>query len=137
MRLHRIQLIIAAMALTVSHSLAEEDKVLAQWFDALRTADRQALSDLLSDDARIILNDIGIEQTKAEFLETMDTWEEATGNGTNIRYRLDKESDAETIVTVCYDFPNNSVLTKERFMIGEAKIEESDQTQIAESCDDF
>ncbi|MFC5585988.1 DUF4440 domain-containing protein [Nitratireductor kimnyeongensis] len=137
MRLHRILLVIAAIALTVSQSLAQQDKVLAQWFDALRTADRQTLSELLSDDARIILNDIGIEQTKEEFLDSMDTWKETTGSGTDIRYRVDNKSDNETIVTVCYDFPNNSVLTQERFLIGEAGIEESNQSQIAESCADF
>ncbi|XHB99333.1 nuclear transport factor 2 family protein [Nitratireductor sp. ac15] len=137
MRLHRLQLIIAAMALTVSQSLGEENKVLAGWFDALRTADQQALSDLLSDDARIILNDIGIEQTKEEFLESIDAWEEATGNGSGIRYRVDEETNDEAVVTVCYDFPSNSVLTNERFIIREAKIKESRQTQIGESCDDF
>ncbi len=132
---HRMQLLLAAMALTVSPSLADDDPVLAQWFDALRTTDREALADLLADDARIVLNDIGIEQTKEEFLGSLDAWEEATGSGTDIRYRVEEELGAETVVTVCYDFPGNSVLTSERFLIEGESIRESNQTQIAESCD--
>ncbi|WP_295813412.1 DUF4440 domain-containing protein [uncultured Nitratireductor sp.] len=137
MKLHRLPLILAIVAITIPPSLAEETDILAKWFDALRTADREQLSDLLAEDARVVLNDIGIEQTKAEFLDSLDAWETASGKGTDIRYRLEEELGTTKVVTVCYEFPGNSVLTSERFRIEKGKIEQSDQSQIAEDCDDI
>ncbi|MGC4034130.1 MAG: hypothetical protein QM754_20815 [Tepidisphaeraceae bacterium] len=52
-------------------------------------ADRTELSDLLADDARIRLDDIGIEQSKQEFIASMDEWQGAV-SGAAIRHRIEK-----------------------------------------------
>ncbi|WP_367714657.1 DUF4440 domain-containing protein [Nitratireductor sp. GISD-1A_MAKvit] len=137
MKLHRTTTLLAATAFTVSAAIAQETSSLEEWFEALRTSDRQKISELLSSDAEIVLNDIGVVQTKQEFLASLDAWEDAAGDDTEIRYRLDEENGKSLMVTVCYDFPGNSVLTSEQFQIENHRIKRSEQSQIAENCDGF
>jgi hypothetical protein len=109
------------------------DKLIERWYDALQRVDRAELAALLSDNAVIRLNDLKIEQTKAEFIASMDEWEAAVV-GTTLRFRIEGEAAGVTTVTVCYDFPDNDILMREAFITAGDVIVSSTQTTIADDC---
>ncbi len=125
---------VAIALLSVSGAVRADDQVIGRWYDALLKADRAALAELLSEDARISLDDLDIVQNKEEFLESMDEWESAVAGGT-IRHRLEKEDDGVATVIVCYDFPGNRMLMQETFAISEGRITASSQAEVADTCD--
>ncbi|MHA6642880.1 nuclear transport factor 2 family protein [Mesorhizobium sp. A623] len=117
-------------------SFADEAAVIERWYKALLIADRAGLSDLLSADARIKLTDLNIEQDKQEFIASMDEWQ-ASAKGATIRHRLEKSEDGVSTVIVCYEFPNNDLLTQETFAVTGERITASSQAIVAENCDAF
>ncbi|MHA6685794.1 nuclear transport factor 2 family protein [Mesorhizobium sp. A556] len=117
-------------------SFADEAAVIERWYKALLIADRAGLSDLLSADARIKLTDLGVEQDRQEFIASMDEWQ-ASAKGATIRHRLEKSEDGVSTVIVCYDFPNNDLLTQETFAVTGGRITASSQAIVAENCDAF
>lgn len=125
---------VAIALLFVLGAVRADDQVIERWYDALLRADRSALAELLSEDARISLDDLDIVQNKEEFLESMDEWESAVAGGT-IRHRLEKEDDGVATVIVCYDFPGNRMLMQETFAISEGRITAGSQAEIADTCD--
>jgi acyl-CoA reductase-like NAD-dependent aldehyde dehydrogenase len=125
---------VAIALLFVSGAVRADDQVIERWYDALLRADRSALAELLSEDARISLDDLDIVQNKEEFLESMDEWESAVAGGT-IRHRLEKEDDGVATVIVCYDFPGNRMLMQETFAISEGRITAGSQAEVADTCD--
>ena len=108
------------------------------WYGALGTVDRTALEDLLTDNAQIDLRDLGIVQTKGEFLESLDAWAEANKDA-EILTRLGEGAGGDTAVTVevCYRFPSNEALFEESFELSGEKIAGSVQQQISENCSGF
>ncbi|HEY4191405.1 MAG TPA: nuclear transport factor 2 family protein [Mesorhizobium sp.] len=110
--------------------------VIDRWYAALLAADRGGLSDLLADDARIRLDDLGIEQNKQEFLDSMDEWQ-ASAKGAAIRHRVEKNENGVSTVIACYDFPGNDLLMREVFAISGAVITAGAQARIADNCDSF
>jgi hypothetical protein len=126
-------MLLIALALPVH---ADDNAIVDRWYAALLAADRARLSDLLADDARIRLEDLGIEQNKTEFIASMDEWETAVA-GAAIRHRIDKSEGGVVTVIVCYDFPANDLLTRETFATTGEQITASSQGTIAESCDDY
>lgn len=110
-----------------------DDGIIDRWYKALLAVDRPALTDLLADDAVIRLEDLGITQTKAEFIASMDEWEQAV-TGADIRYRVESRDGASTTVLACYDFPENDILMRETFVAAGNRIAESIQGTVAESC---
>ena len=47
------------------------------WFQALSPVDREVIAELLAENAQIELKDYDIVQTKEEFVESLDIWEDA------------------------------------------------------------
>ncbi|MCR4268041.1 nuclear transport factor 2 family protein [Nitratireductor sp. ZSWI3] len=131
----RYLLIVAVVALPLPCA-ADDASTLSAWYDALIAADRQRIGDLLTDDARIHLDDLGIEQSKEEFLAALDEWEESV-RGADIRYRVDGEQDGMAIVAVCYEFPGNQVLMNEQFRIDADRIRASVQSNVSDDCGDL
>lgn len=127
---------VASALLFSAASARANEAVIERWYGALLKADRVVLAELLSDDARISLDDLDIVQTKQEFLESMDEWESAVAGGA-IRHRLEKEEDGVSTVLVCYDFPNNRMLMQETFAITEGRITASSQAEVADNCDAY
>lgn len=115
---------------------ADENPTISTWYAALAASDREKLGELLADDAVIVLEDLGIEQTKAEFIAALDEWETAV-DGAEIRHRIDGAENGMTAVTVCYDFPDNQLLTRELFAIDAGHITKTIQTSIADDCSDL
>jgi hypothetical protein len=134
----RTRVAFAAAALLCSTILARADDgaVIDRWYSALLVADRTELSDLLADDVRIKLDDLGVVQTKQEFIASIDEWQGAVA-GAEIRHRIEKTEGGVITVTACYDFPNNDMLMQETFAVADNQITASSQAAIAENCDGY
>jgi hypothetical protein len=131
-----IALAAAALLFSVISAGADDGALIGRWYAALLVADRTELSDLLADDVRIKLDDLGVVQTKQEFIASIDDWEGAVA-GAEIRHRIEKTESGVTTVIACYDFPNNDVLMQETFAIADNRITASSQAAIAENCDSY
>lgn len=115
---------------------AAEEALVERWYHALLSVDRDALSSLLSEDAVVSLEDLGVKQSKSEFIASMDEWETAV-QGATIRHRIVDNEGAVTTVLACYDFPANDLLTRETFTVSGSLIVENSQETVADNCDGF
>jgi hypothetical protein len=127
---------VATLLLSVIFARADDGALIGRWYAALLVADRTELSDLLADDVRIKLDDLGVVQTKQEFIDSIDEWQGAVA-GAEIRHRIEKTEGGVTTVVACYDFPNNDMLMQETFAIADNRITASSQAAIAETCDAY
>lgn len=133
-----VSALVATLMLPVSAALAQ-NSLLDRWYTALFDVNRVAIADLLADDAIIKLEDLGVIQTKAEFIEALDEWE-AIVKTADLAWQLEDGSpdeEATASVLVCYMFPDNELLIREVFAFREAKIISSVQTTAGESCEEF
>ncbi|RWC39282.1 MAG: nuclear transport factor 2 family protein [Mesorhizobium sp.] len=126
----------AALLVAIIAARADDRAIIGRWYSALLAADRTELSDLLADDVRIQLEDLGIVQNKQEFIASIDEWKGAVA-GAAIRHRIEKSEGGVTTVVACYDFPNNDMLMQETFAVADNRITASSQAAIAENCDGF
>jgi hypothetical protein len=126
----------AALLVAIIAARADDGAIISRWYSALLVADRTELSDLLADDARIKLDDLGVVQSKQEFIASIDEWKGAVA-GAAIRHRIEKREGGVTTVIACYDFPNNDMLMQETFAVTGSRIIASSQAAIAENCDGF
>lgn len=133
---HSIVFAVAALLFSLTPALADDGAVIDRWYSALLVADRTELSDLLADDVRIKLDDLGVVQSKQEFIASIDEWKGAVA-GAAIRHRIEKREAGVTTVIACYDFPNNDMLMQETFAVTGNRITASSQAAIAENCDGF
>ena len=135
--MHRISwgIILAATLLMSSlvRASADDGAVINCWYSALLVADRTELADLLSDDVRMKLDDIGVVQTKKDFIASIDEWQGAVA-GAAIRHRIEKSENGETTVLACYDFPSNDTLIRETFTVAGGRITASTQKAVAQDC---
>ena len=126
----------ATLLLSAISARADDSAVISRWYSALLVADRTELSDLLADDVRIKLDDLGVVQNKQEFIASIDDWQGAVA-GAAIRHRIEKTEGGVTTVIACYDFPNNDMLMQETFAVSDNRITASSQAAIAENCDGY
>jgi hypothetical protein len=123
--------------LTGAAAAGEAERALIDsWYKALAATDRVAIGGLLGEDAKITLGDLDIVQTRAEFMASLDEWEDAM-KGASIRHAI--ESDQSDLVTaiVCYRFSDNESLTREVFSFSGRQIRSSEQETVAGNCADF
>lgn len=133
----RIQVTVAALLLSLTAHAGEAEQALtARWYDALGKIDRTEIGALLSDKAKINLGDLDIVQTKAEFIASLDEWEDAM-KGSTLRHAVESDSDGVVTELVCYKFPDNESLTRESFTIEAGQIVESNQETLSDSCAEF
>ncbi|MEP3436981.1 MAG: nuclear transport factor 2 family protein [Hoeflea sp.] len=129
-----------AMVATVSVSSAfAQSSLLDRWYTALFDVNRVAIADLLADDAVIELEDLGVTQTKAEFIEALDEWEDIVKTA-NLAWQLEEGApvdEAKATVLVCYQFPDNELTIRETFAFRDGKIIRSIQTTDSDSCENF
>lgn len=118
---------------TIGRASADDGAVIDRWYSALLVADRTELSDLLADDVRMKLDDIGVVQTKQDFIASIDEWQGAVA-GAAIRHRVEKRENGQTTVLACYDFPYNDTLMRETFTVAGGRITASTQTAVAQDC---
>ncbi|MGF7006281.1 nuclear transport factor 2 family protein [Aminobacter sp. BE322] len=127
------RLVAAAALLVAALASAQGGDVVDRWYEALLQADRAALAGLLADNAEIRLDDVGVTQTKAEFIASMDEWETAVA-GAAIRHKVEARDGDVTTVLACYDFPSNEALMRETFTIRGERVVASTQIAIGEDC---
>lgn len=118
---------------SITRADADDGAVIDRWYSALLVADRTELTELLADDARMKLDDIGVIQTKQDFIASIDEWQGAVA-GAAIRHRIEKSENGETTVLACYDFPGNDTLMRETFTVAGGRITASTQTAVAQDC---
>lgn len=118
---------------TIGRASADDGAVIDRWYSALLVADRTELSELLADDVRMKLDDIGVVQFKEDFIASIDEWQGAVA-GAAIRHRVEKRENGQTTVLACYDFPNNDTLMRETFTVAGGRITASTQTAVAQDC---
>jgi hypothetical protein len=108
-----------------------------RWYGALEVADGEALGAFLDDAATVVLNDLGVTQTKAEFLDSMDDWRDAIVGGA-ISHRIES-GDLTSGVTmlVCYRFAAGEQLNRERFTFNDGRVIGSEQDKAAADCSGF
>lgn len=123
-------------ATMLSPARADDAAVVDAWYDALLRADRDQLAKLLTDDAVVKLQDLGLEQSRGDFIGSMDEWATAV-EGAQIRHKLEKDEAGVATVIACYDFPDNDILMRETFRIAGDKISESEQVTLADNCDAY
>lgn len=121
---------------TVSFSGEAEKALVERWYTALGAVNRAEFADLLAEKAKVTLGDLDIIQTKAEFITSLDEWEDAM-KGAAIRHEIDSDVEGLITVSVCYKFPDNEALGREVFAFDGGKIVSSEQETIAESCESF
>lgn len=132
----RFLLAAALLVSTLVRASADDGAIIDRWYSALLVADRTELSDLLSDDALMKLGDIGVVQTKQDFIASIDEWQGAVA-GAAIRHRIEKRENGETTVLACYDFPSNETLMRETFTVAGGRITASTQAAVAQDCSDY
>ncbi|MER9443460.1 nuclear transport factor 2 family protein [Mesorhizobium sp. M0340] len=134
----RARFAFAAAALLCSANVAgaDDSAIIDRWYSALLVADRTELSDLLADNVRIKLDDLGVVQSKQEFIASIVEWQGAVA-GAEIRHRIEKTEGGVTTVIACYDFPSNDMLMQETFAVANDQISASSQAAIAENCDGY
>ncbi|MEQ8480806.1 MAG: nuclear transport factor 2 family protein [Hoeflea sp.] len=116
-----------------------ENGILERWYTALFDVDREALSELLADEALIRLEDLGVTQTKAEYIASLDEWEEIARN-TNFAWQIDAEAPQDpdqATALVCYQFPDNDLMMREIFSFGDGRITGSVQSAVGDTCEEF
>jgi hypothetical protein len=113
-----------------------DENVVNRWYAVLLAANIDSLSALLANSAKIKLDDLGVEQTKAEFLDSMEEWKVAAASAA-IRHRVESTEGAVTTVLACYDFAENDMLIRETFTIRNGLIFENTQTQVDDDCNAF
>lgn len=131
-------LVLAALAsLTVAPAFsAELPPPVARWYEALRKADAEAISGLLAEDAKIDLKDLGVVQTRDEFIESMDAWADAIDGGL-IETKPAEGGEEGVAVDVCYRFPGNQQRNREVFTLAGERIAGVVQEAVAADCDGF
>ncbi|AGB43651.1 hypothetical protein Mesau_01176 [Mesorhizobium australicum WSM2073] len=126
----------AALMMAIVAARADDHAIISRWYSALLVADRTELADLLADDVRIKLDDLGVVQSKQEFIASLDEWKGAVA-GAAIRHRIEKTEGGVTTVIACYDFPDNDMLMQETFAVSDNRITASSQAAIAENCEGY
>ncbi|TPN83788.1 nuclear transport factor 2 family protein [Mesorhizobium sp. CU2] len=127
--------VLAAVMLlcSIAAASADDGAIIDRWYSALLVADRSELTELLADNARMKLDDIGVIQTKQDFIASIDEWQGAVA-GAEIRHRIEKSENGQTTVLACYDFPSNDTLMRETFTVAAGRITASTQTAVAQDC---
>jgi hypothetical protein len=136
---HRLKLLAAAIAGCVCAGPASaglEGDLLSRWYSLLGAANGPALSGLMASNARVELSDLGVTQTKKEFIASMAEFAAAIHGG-SIRYKLERESANAAVALVCYQFPANDMLSRESFTFARGLVERSVQYKVADDCNQF
>ncbi|MEL7430567.1 MAG: nuclear transport factor 2 family protein [Pseudomonadota bacterium] len=129
----RIALSCFLLVAGTSTVFADDSGAVDRWYKALRSNDRAAFAELMTEDARVFLNQLGVVQSREEFIESLDVWEEVSAD-VQIYVSLDRVDEERLVATVCYQFPENSYTNSEMFSFDDGKIFQQVQERIQEGC---
>lgn len=133
-----IVMLICSLAAGMAPARADS-ALLDRWYWALFNVDRGVISELLSDNAMIKLEDLGVTQTKTEFIAALDEWEEIAQTA-NFAWQIDTEANQDAnqaTALVCYQFPGNDLMVRDFFTFDEGKITGSVQSTVGDTCEEF
>ncbi|MCF6321435.1 MAG: nuclear transport factor 2 family protein [Rhizobiaceae bacterium] len=125
-----------ALAQNTSEEITTPPQLVERWYGALGGVDRRGFEELIAEDAKIVLKDLGVEQTKSEFIAALDEWEKSTRNA-NIIFRYELIEDDSASVLVCYRFETNEQLISESFTFSNDQITGSVQEFKSDNCGDM
>ena len=125
-----------ALSTVVSVSGNTLTKPVGQWFEALQKGDAETIGQIVSENATIELRDLGITQTRTEFIDSLDQWVELN-SGATILTRQVSVSDGVVVVEVCYRFASNETYNRESYKVADGLITSSVQEKIGDSCTGF
>ena len=138
-----IFVIVAFSIVQILHSFAQEtakepemSAEVRAWFVALTKVTHPGFKKLIDEDAKIELRDLGIIQTRQEFLDSLDEWEDAT-KGAILLTQMISSREGTDIVRVCYRFENNEQLNRETYQYADGKITSVVQELISKECEGF
>jgi hypothetical protein len=109
---------------------------VARWYEALRTADREAFSALIAPDGEIELKYLGLVQGRDEFIGSLGDWEQLAREG-KILTRQVSSSDSSAVVEVCYRFPEAEKMNRETFEIEGDQITRVTEEEAGAGCPGF
>lgn len=124
----------AALALPASSQEQGPPAPIAYFYDALRNADHAMMGVILAEEVVIVLQDLGVEQSKLEFMASLDEWE-SMGEDLKIDVTVLESDTSSYTVQVCYDMGESQQLTEEHFEIENEQIVSLTQATIADNCD--
>ena len=125
----------SALAQETKSELAMSAEVQA-WFVALTKVTHPGFKTLIAEDAKIELRDLGVIQTRQEFLDSLDEWEDAT-RGAILMTQMISSKDGIDVVQVCYRFENNEQLNREIYHHADGIITSVIQELISKECKGF
>ena len=99
----------------------------------MRSADADLFETLIADTAVIELKQLGIVQTKAEFIDSLEAWQQASKD-LEITYEWEGIDATSASAEVCYRFPSNAFTNLEIFTVQEDRIVRQEQTRMQEGC---
>ena len=134
-------LLIAAMpTLAPAQTTLEKDASLTAWYTALEKADVTAMEGLMAPEDfspfQYEITDLGIEQNRKEFIESMAEWAGAISGG-SIDYKITEEGEGFYKALVCYRFVGSELLAEENVGVYDTKITSIAQVAKGDSCADF
>ncbi len=106
------------------------------WFVALTKVRHPGFKKLIREDAKIELRDLGIIQTREEFLNSLDEWNDAT-KGAILLTQMVSSQNGVDILNVCYRFENNEQLNRETYSYANGQIISVIQELIGTKCKGF
>jgi len=109
---------------------------ISNWYQALQLGDAEMLSIIMAEEATIELRDLGITQTRTEFIDAFDQWLDLNRDA-RILTRQASASDEEVIAEVCYRFASNESLHREAFSLSDGLITGSVQEKLGDTCTGF
>jgi len=110
-----------------------KSETVDKWYAALKASDRSAFNEIMTEDAIIEIKALGIIQTKAEFIESLNNWEDIA-KSLKLSHTVRKASDTSARVEVCYEFPSNSFTNTESFTLVNGKVTSQVQELLKEGC---
>lgn len=126
--------------IVTAQSTLEKDESLTAWYTALQKADVTAMEGLMIPEDfspfAYEITDLGIEQNRKEFIESMAEWAGAISGG-SIDYKITEEGEGFLKAMVCYRFVGSELLAEETVGVYDTKITSVAQVAKGDSCADF
>lgn len=124
-----------AIMMFASHvAQAADTELVNKWYGALKTSNRAVFQELIANDAVLEINPLEITQTKGEYIEALDNWEDVAEDLTLIMKGVNSRSETTAVAMVCYKFSQNSFLNEERFEFLDNKVIKYSQIRRQDEC---
>lgn len=106
------------------------------WFVALTKVNHPRFKKIIAEDAKIELRDLGIVQTRQEFLDSLGEWDDATKDAILLTQMISSKN-GQDVLEVCYRFKNNEQLNRETYKYADGKITSVVQELVGTKCTGF